>query len=502
MSRKGKVFLVGAGCGDYDLITLRGMALLEKCEVVVYDSLTDNRLLDFVPPSAEKICVGKRAGNHSEKQENINNLLVRKASEGKTIVRLKGGDPFVFGRGGEEILSLQANGIEYSIVPGISSSIAVPELAGIPATHREISRSVHIITGHTSEDLLPDDMNKYAALSGTLVFLMGLKNLKRISQALISCGKDKNTPSAVISNGASASQKIVKGKLKNIADNAEKAEIKSPATTVIGDAAAFDFLPTIKLPLNNITVTVTGTINLVKKLSVQFENLGAKTENMNHLDVIEYAENQDFDNALLNIGAYGVIALTSINGAEIFFERLLYLNIDIRSLYNVKFAIIGSGTAEALKSHGIIADIIPDVYIAEALSREIVNKVPNNEKILILRAEQGSSLLTENLDKAKKIYDDIKIYDVKSNGKKTDNTEITTDFLTFASSSGVNAFFESGCKISSETKLVCIGNSTAETLKRYGVNNLLIAKTQNVSGIIDTILREVKNEQIQTSEKK
>ena len=185
MSCLGKVYLVGAGCGDYDLITLRGMKILEQAEVVIYDSLIDTDLLDFVPDKCEKICVGKRFGQKSEKQENINKILVEKALEGRTVVRLKGGDPFVFGRGGEEILALQQYNIPYSICPGISSCIAVPELAGIPVTHRITSRSFHVVTGHTADDLLPENMDSLGKLGGTLIFLMGLNHLSMISQSLI-----------------------------------------------------------------------------------------------------------------------------------------------------------------------------------------------------------------------------------------------------------------------------------------------------------------------------
>ncbi|MDD6489975.1 MAG: uroporphyrinogen-III C-methyltransferase [Clostridia bacterium] len=500
MSNTGKVYLVGAGCGDYDLITLRGLKLLKQCDTVVYDSLIDNRLIDFVLPNTEKICVGKRAGHHSEKQENINKILVQKANEGKTVVRLKGGDPFVFGRGGEEIQALQENNIEYSVVPGISSSVAVPELAGIPVTHRELSRSFHIITGHTSENLLPKDMKIYAELSGTLVFLMGLRNLKHISEMLIKYDKNENTPVAVISDGASKNQKIIRGNLNNIADKVEKSKLQPPAVIVVGDVATFDFSDTVKLPLKDTSVTVTGTKNFVEKLSLQLEKLGAEVQKANYLNVIEYTENKIFDNALMNIQKYSVIVLTSINGAEIFFNRLIRLNIDIRKLCNVKFAVIGSGTADVLKKHGIIADIVPDIYTSQALGNELVKKSSDNENILILRAEQGSPELTQILDNAKINYNDIKIYDVVGDSKANETTEINTDFITFASSSGVKAFFENNYKISSKTKIICIGNATANTLKSYEISDYLISETQNVQGITDTILQEVQNEQIQTTE--
>ncbi|MGN1090147.1 MAG: uroporphyrinogen-III C-methyltransferase [Huintestinicola sp.] len=197
--KKGYVYLCGAGCGEADLITVRGMNALKSCDTVIYDALIDEKLLEIVPENAERICVGKRAGKHSEKQENINDIIVENALSGKCVVRLKGGDPLVFGRGGEEADALEKNGIAYEFIPGITSAVAVPELAGIPVTHRNVSRSFHVITGHTADDTLPENMAEYARLNGTIVFLMGLRNLRKIAEGLIEYGKSPDTPAAVIS---------------------------------------------------------------------------------------------------------------------------------------------------------------------------------------------------------------------------------------------------------------------------------------------------------------
>lgn len=499
MNTLGKVYIVGAGCGDYDLITLRGKSLIEQCDVIVYDSLIDSRLLDFVPDNAEKLCVGKRAGQHSESQENINQILVQKATEGKLVVRLKGGDPFVFGRGGEEVSALQEHNIEYGIVPGISSAIAVPELAGIPVTHRRISRSFHIITGHTAEDMLPDNMSAYAKLDGTLVFLMGLRNIGQISKSLIQNGKDGNTPAAVISNGAGAGQRVVRSTLNNIANDVEKQNLSAPAIIVVGLVAGFDFMQTISLPLRHRSVTVTGTKKFSSKLSAQLIKLGAYVKKQDYLNVIEYRDNPRLDSALLNLSDYSWVVLTSINGAEIFFNRLNRLKIDIRKLVKIKFAVIGSGTADVLERHGIFADLIPEYYTSKALGNRLAGIISETEKLLILRAEQGSAELSEILDINNIGYDDIKTYNVLSHGKSFDNNEIDTDFITFASSSGVRAFFENGFRISPKTKIICIGEITANALIRHNINDFQISKTSNVDGIIDAILREVQNEQIQTS---
>lgn len=491
--KKGRVYLVGAGCGDFDLITVRGRSLLEMCDAVVYDSLIDDRLLSFVPKKCEKVCVGKRSGQHSETQENINSILVKKAKEGKIVVRLKGGDPFVFGRGGEEILALQSENIEYTVVPGVTSAVAVPEFAGIPVTHRELSRSFHVITGHTKDDFSPDRFFAYSKLDGTLVFLMGLSHLNDIASELIKYGKKSDTPTAVISNGASRSQRVVKGTLESIYNDVQRVGISSPAVIVIGDTVKFDFSERINDPLKDVTVTVTGTKNFVMKLSDKLAVQGANVVPLDFLSVSEYKDNIQLDNALRNIGDYSTVVLTSINGADIFFKRLCSLNIDVRTLSGIRFAVIGSGTAENLKSHGIFPDIIPDEYTTEALAEKLVISVNKNNRLLILRAEKGSQQLTKILDGTNVRYDEIKIYDVVSDSRLP--YSVNTDYITFASASGVRAFFESGFTVSKNTRIVCIGDITAETLARYVCGNFSIAKTSSSDGIAQ-LIKEIEHEKI------
>jgi len=244
--KPGCVYLVGAGCGAADLITVRGLRLLENCGAVVYDGLLDPGLLDSAPESAQRIYVGKRRGRHSMAQADINALLIAKAREGKTVVRLKGGDPFVFGRGGEEALALQAAGVDWEYVPGVTSAIAIPALAGVPVTHRGLSRSVHIVTAHTADapDGLPPDLDRLAQLSGTLVFLMGLSRLEDIAARLLSAGKRVDTPAAVLSGGNAPHPATVRGTLEDIAEKTRAANIRSPAVIVVGDVAALELAST------------------------------------------------------------------------------------------------------------------------------------------------------------------------------------------------------------------------------------------------------------------
>ncbi len=255
----GQVFLIGAGCGKGDLITVRGLRLLSACDVVVYDDLIDGELLFAAPEGAERIYMGKRQGRPSAGQGDIIRLLIDRARQGKRVARLKGGDPFVFGRGGEEMAALRAAGIPCEEVPGISSAIAIPAAAGIPVTHRGVSQSVHIVTGHTVQtpDSLPEDLPRLAALGGTLVFLMGLSRLDELTRGLMRAGKPPNTPAAVLSGGCAPHPVSLRGRLDRLAALARETGVKPPAVVVVGDVAALDFTPTVSWPLNGIRVGVT-----------------------------------------------------------------------------------------------------------------------------------------------------------------------------------------------------------------------------------------------------
>ncbi len=492
MRKTGTVVLVGAGCGAYDLITLRGKAYLEQCDTLVYDSLIDPRLLDFAPRTAERICVGKRAGKHSETQERIQEILIEKARQGKRVVRLKGGDPFVFGRGGEEILALQEAEIPYAIVPGISSSIAVPELAGIPVTHRKVSRSFHVITGHTADQILPDTLAQYAALEGTLVFLMGLGHLQEICDGLMRAGKDPSTPAAVVSNGASMQQKKVLASLSQIASQAKNAEMPAPGILIVGATAGMELSPTMHLPLEQTTVTVTGTKGLTEKLTSKLTALGAQVHTAFPLEVHPYEENPILEQELQKIAQYQWLVLTSINGVEILWQWLRKLHLDIRSFGQIRFAVIGAGTGERLRQYGIEPALVPEQYTSESLAEALIDCVGAEEQVLILRAEKATPVLTERLANRGIAYREIKTYDVESTAgtEKAQPQEIATDFLTFASASGVDAFFQKKYTISPDTKIVCIGAVTADALEKHGVFSALVSEVQTADGLIETILEE------------
>lgn len=372
----GRVIIAGAGCGDYDLITMRGYEALKSCDVVIYDSLIDSRSLDFCKDGAEKICVGKRAGRHSSTQEEINTLLVEKAAEGGVVLRLKGGDPFVFGRGGEEITALKAAGIPYSLIPGVTSSVAVPELAGIPVSHRGLSRSFHVITGHTANDLLPEHFESYAKCGGTLIFLMGLRNLPEIAGRLIENGMGENTPAAVISKGATPEQRAVKGCLGDIAEKVKREDLSAPAVIIVGETAGLDLSPTYLPPLYGVSVAVTATKGLSRRLIKSLNALGAYAHRCGGFELRElHDEVTEKAFSRLSKGFYSHVALTSPNGAEIFLKRLRESRIDIRKLRGVKIAVIGKGTGAKLEKAGLYADIMPEnstAWLLEICSRTLL----------------------------------------------------------------------------------------------------------------------------------
>ena len=493
----GTVYLVGAGCGDPELITWKGLNLLRKCDVVLYDDLVASKLLEETKKDCELLFVGKRYGRHSLPQNETNALLVKKAKEGKMVVRLKGGDPFVFGRGGEEVLALQAEGIPYEVVSGVTSSIAVPAAAGIPVTHRKTARSFHVITGHTAaggETTLTENLDTLAKLEGTLVFLMGLHHLEEICDGLMQGGKNADIPAAVISKGTTPQQKTVRAKLGELAAKVREAKLEAPAVIVVGETAELDFTGTIPRPLGGVRIGVTGTKSITRKLRDRLEELGAAVTEMDYSTIVPYRENAPLEKELQRISDYPWAVFTSPNGVEIFFDYLKKLKFDVRKLANLQFAVIGTGTAAALEKRGVYASFLPEKYDVEILAKGLCEKIRKDENILILRAEQGSEILTEVLNAEGMNYTDIKIYDIHVDEEKrrfANEKAQEMDFITFASGSGVRGFMEDGGNIPVGTKAVCIGSSTAKMLKKYGDYDKITAETFNVDGVVEAILKEV-----------
>ncbi len=482
----GKVILTGAGCGSFDLITLRGMDALRGCDVVIYDSLIDLRLLDLAP-QAEKICVGKRAGQHSAKQEEINALLVEKALSGRTVVRLKGGDPFVFGRGGEEILELKRHGIPFAVIPGVTSSVAVPELAGIPVTHRKNARSFHVVTGHTADSCTPENLAQYAKLTGTLVFLMGLNSLEAIAQGLVCGGMPADAPAAVISNGATRFQRTVRSPLGNIAEAVRNAGLSAPAIIVVGDVAAFDFSATYVPPLSGRNIAVVSSGSTAERLCAGLHALGAYAFRSGGVD-IEEEFTPGIDRAFSALGDYTHIALTSPNGARVFLKKLREKRVDIRSLNAVKFAVIGRGTAAVLEEHGVFPELMPGEYSTAALGELLAERLGENSRLLVLRSEEGSRELNVILDNSNVDYDDVKIYRPVYRPAEA----LECDIAVFTSAGAARGFFENGGSVPAGARVAAIGKVTAAELERHGCAECILPQESTVDGVVQSILEAVK----------
>lgn len=480
----GQVYLVGAGCGEADLITLRGLRLLQECDVVVYDDLIAEELLDAAPPAAERLYVGKRSGRHSASQQEICALLIEKAREGKTVVRLKGGDPFVFGRGGEELLALREAGIAYEEVPGISSAIAIPAAAGIPVTHRGMSRSVHIVTAHTADtpDGLPEYLDALAPLPGTLVFLMGLAKLPQIAARLIRAGKSPDTPAAVLSGGNSSHPMSVRATLATIAAKTKEAGVSAPAVIVVGAVAELTLSATVERPLRGMTVALTGTARMTEKLSALLQRAGARcfVAQRSELSVLPFS----VDVEALNDGRTHWLVFTSPNGVQVFFDRLAEQRSDLRALHNCRLATIGQGTAQALERRGVYPALCPAVYNSEALVQELCGTVRGGEDILLYRSAFGSPLLYERLRERFPVRD-IPTYTLRASELSPELGQ--ADHLVFCSAGGVEAFFHAGGTVSKKTRCVCIGEVTAAALHRRGVEQFQIADTATAEGVVDAI---------------
>jgi len=489
--KQGRVYLIGAGCGKADLLTLRGKKLLEDCEAVVYDDLIDPAILDFTPADALRVYMGKREGRHSARQEDISAKLVELASQGLTVARLKGGDPFVFGRGGEEILALQRADIPYEEVPGISSAIAIPAEAGIPVTHRTLSRSIHIVTGHTADtpDGLPADLPQLAACGGTLIFLMGLNRLGDIARELMAYGKAPDTPAAVISGGNSSHPAAVRGTLADIAEKAE--HILSPAVIVVGAVAALDLSSTLPRPLDHVRVGVTGTERMIQRLTQVLAPLGAEIIPLARLRVQPLPP----DSRLLTLISEEKkwLVFTSPTGVSVFFKQLRALRMDIRRLFACRFAVIGPATARVLEDHGIIPDLCPAAHTSEDLAQALVETASPRDALYLLRSAKGAAVLRKVPEQAGFSVTDIPLYDTAPdpNCLILENTRFDAlDYLVFSSAVGTEEFFRQYHGLPPYAVPVCIGPVTAQAVRKHTGREILMAEDTDADEIAAVIFTD------------
>ncbi len=478
-------------------MTVKGLEHLKTCDVVIYDRLASDRLLEHLKDGCVRIYVGKEPGHHSKTQEEINHILTESAGKFHKVVRLKGGDPFVFGRGGEEVEELIRHQIPFEVVPGVTSAVAVPELAGIPVTHRGLSRSFHVITGHTkdTENTLTDNYETLAKLDGTLVFLMGLSNLKQITDNLIKYGMEAGIPAAVICSGTTINEKTVRGTLGDIADRVKTEELTPPAIFVVGAAAALEYVNSSASPLSGVKIGIAGTANLREKLEKSLTQLGAGIITVCDMQVVKTEGIHRLEEELWQLKEYQWIVFTSANAIRLFFETMQLNSVDRRMLSRIKFAVIGSGTKQVLEQYGYLADFIPGRYTSRELAEEFA-AIAGNDRILIPRALQGSGELTEILTRRQRNVTEIPIYDVR--GTLTADQELLDklDCLVFASASGINTFFEETAArdilLHESIVLACMGEVTAAELNKYHREAQIIAQVSSAEGLTEEIAKYYK----------
>lgn len=494
MKREGKVYLVGAGPGDLKLITVRALEVLRMADCVIYDFLANPLLL--LENKGEHIYVGKKGGEHTLPQEEINKLIISKAKEGKIVARLKGGDPFIFGRGGEEAEELAKQNIPFEIVPGISSFYSVPAYAGIPLTHRDYADCFEVITGHRREDTDEEIHLPSYQSHKTYVFLMGMKNLEKISQKLI---EEKNfpadMPAATISWGTTAQQATAVGTLSNIAQRAIEAKISAPAIIIIGNVVSLrEKLQWFETrPLFGKKIVVTRTREQASELSIKLANLGAYVIEMPTIK-IKIRENMEIQNAISKLSNFDWIVFTSHNAVNIFFHHLRKNNRDARAFCSAQIAAIGSGTAQTLERYGILCDLVPEKFIAESLLYSLESRGIRGEKILLLCASQARDVLYEGLQNAGAQVTRVFLYDtVLPDDLQQDivSAAQSADLITFASSTTAKNFFS--IIPHTQALFACIGPITAQSVRECAREPEIIANTHTIDGLVESILQYFSN---------
>lgn len=502
--KQGIVYLVGAGPGDYKLISVKAKEYIEQADTIVYDRLADSRLLAWARKDVELIYVGKASSQHTMRQEDINQLLVEKAKEGKTIVRLKGGDPFVFGRGGEEALELVANHLPFEVVPGITSAIAVPAYAGIPVTHRAVATSFAVITGH--EDPTKGESNmrwdKLATGVDTLVFLMGVENLPHITAKLMENGRPAETPAAVIRWGTKPEQQVLITTVGNAAADVQQTGIKPPAIFLVGDVVAlreklawFD-----QKPLFGKSVLVTRAREQASALTARLEELGAQCYEAPAIQIVPPESFAALDQAIQELASYQWLVFTSTNGVDYFFDRLHHAKKDSRMLAGIKVAAIGTQTAEQLRKFGIYADIVPLEFRAEGIVDSLSPLIEPGMKVLIPRALIARDVLPVKLSEIGAVTNVVPAY--RTIAADTDGAVLAeklsageVDLITFTSSSTVTNLLEllgsQGAELIGKSKVACIGPITAATCVEHGIKPDIIADEYTIRGLVKAISESI-----------
>lgn len=511
MKKEGKVWLVGAGTGEVGLLTQKAVEVLQSAEVIVYDALVSLEVLSTLPDTAEWIYVGKRSNNHSVSQEEINYMLLEKAQEGKQVVRLKGGDPFVFGRGGEELELLHQEGISFEMVPGITSSIAVPMYSGIPVTHREYASSFHVITGHKKKDgVLDIDFASLVKLDGTLVFLMGVSALGEICRNLLEAGMEPNMPAAFLERGTTYAQRRAVATVSTLKGQVEKDHMKSPAVIVVGKVCELEriFSWVEKKPLFGQQILVTRPRERASELGKRLRKLGAQVVEMPAIETIPIMKTEHEEckarwkeaiQCFCQETSKVCAVFTSPQGVKCFFEQLREMKIDMRDLLSnrqLSFGVIGNATKKALEEFHIFAEYMPKQYSAKALGVLLRTNLPMKTKIYLFRALEGSPQLVEELEEGHFAYEDIAVYETMYKGNLNLVEKVEEAFengaitgVTFTSASTVKGFVSALPHVDcTRVNAFCIGEQTAAEAEKYHMN-IAIAREATMDSMVELIER-------------
>lgn len=497
----GKVWLVGAGPGAPDLLTIKAKRVIEQADVVVYDALVGESVINLIPKAAEKIYVGKRAGNHTMPQEEIGRLLISLAQQGKKVVRLKGGDPFLFGRGGEELELLEQKGIFFEVVPGVTSALAVPAYFGIPVTHRGLASSVHIVTGHRKKGEPPGiNFRALREAGGTLVFLMGVSVLHDIINGLMEAGMEPEMPAAVLQRGTSGRQKKISGTLATLEREVNRQGVSTPAVIVVGEVVSLGgrFAWFEKLPLFGKSFLVTRPGERSREFAERLRELGAEVVEAPAIKTEGIHPNRALRREVLRLTEYRYLVFTSPAGVAEFMRELPDMGKDVRQLGGILVAAIGSGTAKALRQYGIVADLVPEVYSGKALGALLVEHCAEGDRVLLARSDIGNPELITELRKEKDIkVTDVAVYrtiigeidgaeeNAPGSYGQTAEAAYGADGVFFTSASTVRGFTSMyGGMDFSKVQALCIGEMTAREAEKYGMQ-VRIAKRADMESLVE-----------------
>ncbi len=496
MIRSGVVYLVGAGPGDPGLMSARALELISEADVILHDRLIPEGTLDGARDDAELIYVGKEPGKPSVEQSEIGAKLIERAQAGRSVVRLKGGDPFVFGRGGEEAEALVEAEVAFEVVPGITAGIAAPAYAGIPVTHRDEASAVAFVTGHEDPEKEESalDWEALARFPGTLVLYMGIKRLGDIAQSLIAEGREPGEPAAVIERGTLPEQKTVTAPLAEIAGAVSNAQIKPPAVTVIGPVAArrdsLDWLE--QRPLHGRRVIVTRARAQASELVERLRAFGAEVIELPAIHIVPRIEAEDVRRAVADLHTYALVCLTSPNAVELLFEAMAEADRDARALANATVAAIGPGTAKALAAHGIGADVVPERSVGEALLEALEGIDLEGRPVLIARAAEARDVVPDGLRARGGEVDVVALYETRAEKPGPEALEAIegADYVTFTSSSTVTNFLEAVGGIPDDFRVISIGPVTSEAAVKSGLRVHAEAKRHDIEGLIEALLAD------------